>query len=75
MNTLTSLSMCVCVRVCVCVQVSPVLTDLVKQGKLKIVGGVYDLATGKVCVCFVCMYVRVRVCVLGRCVTCAYAYT
>lgn len=29
-------------------KVSPVLTDLVKSGKLKIVGGVYDLATGKV---------------------------
>jgi carbonic anhydrase len=28
--------------------VSPVLTGLVKEGKLKIVGGVYDLATGKV---------------------------
>ena len=30
------------------VQVSPVLQGLVKEGKLKIVGGVYDLATGKV---------------------------
>ncbi len=29
-------------------QVSPVLQGLVKEGKLKIVGGVYDLATGKV---------------------------
>jgi carbonic anhydrase len=28
--------------------VSPVLTNLVKEGKLKIVGGVYELATGKV---------------------------
>ena len=27
--------------------VSPVLKDLVAEGKLKIVGGVYDLATGK----------------------------
>ncbi|KAG2488568.1 hypothetical protein HYH03_012887 [Edaphochlamys debaryana] len=29
-------------------KVSPVLQGLVKEGKLKIVGGVYDLATGKV---------------------------
>lgn len=29
-------------------KVSPVLSGLVKEGKLKIVGGVYDLATGKV---------------------------
>lgn len=27
---------------------SPVLTDLINQGKLKIVGGIYDLATGRV---------------------------
>ncbi len=29
-------------------QVSPVLAGLVAEGKLKIVGGVYDLASGKV---------------------------
>lgn len=29
-------------------KVSPVLTKLVKDGQLKIVGGVYDLATGEV---------------------------
>ncbi len=33
---------------CPATQVSPVLSGLVKEGKLKIVGGVYDLATGKV---------------------------
>eukprot|EP00274_Cyanoptyche_gloeocystis_P007361 CAMPEP_0196652678 /NCGR_PEP_ID=MMETSP1086-20130531/2015_1 /TAXON_ID=77921 /ORGANISM="Cyanoptyche gloeocystis , Strain SAG4.97" /LENGTH=229 /DNA_ID=CAMNT_0041983345 /DNA_START=58 /DNA_END=747 /DNA_ORIENTATION=- len=29
-------------------EVSPVLAGLIKEGKLKVVGGVYDLATGKV---------------------------
>jgi carbonic anhydrase len=29
-------------------QTSPVLTDLIKAGKLKIVGGFYDLDTGVV---------------------------
>ncbi len=38
-----------CALPCLCaLQVSPVLSGLVKEGKLKIVGGVYDLSTGKV---------------------------
>ncbi len=44
----TAISENVRIQAGILAEASPVLADLIKSGKLKVAGGVYDLATGKV---------------------------